>query len=51
VRDQLLVERDCHRSHYDSIGSQIADCRKEYEVVEEKVRQAERELLQLSGYF
>lgn len=51
MRDGLAREREARLRHYSSIASSIDQCRVEYELVEERIREKERELIQLAAYF
>jgi hypothetical protein len=47
----LAKERESNLKFYNSIESSIEQCRVEYELVEERIREKERELIQLTTYF
>jgi hypothetical protein len=47
----LAKERESNLKFDNSIESSIEQCRVEYELVEERIREKERELIQLTTYF
>jgi hypothetical protein len=38
IRNDLLKDRNCRRNHYATIASNIEQCRKEYDVVENNIK-------------
>ena len=47
----MLREQERKRREYSLMAGSIEECRTEWEIVEERIRTAEREMVQLSSYY